>query len=505
MSVKIHGHEFYTASEVSAMTPSGTIDSQWETYDMPLPAGATLGWQANRFFVNKVTGLVVGWIGLHSLSATTGSWPLTVGTIADCAIHPDVRVKYSGNYEYGTGQIPSGQTAASSAPYFLHFKEMNGIWDTTGKLVFEGVPSNATYKPYWSTIIEHYCHIGSKYGVITTEDVKAPIYLKEGAFYDKNTAALICGKAWLRIDATLPSGYTSGDYVTFYKNLWSGEVIMNYSLHPTTAGSTPAITMPSRVAVVDGRNFYTDVRYTTGFTTPAERQNTWMRLANTTLSFSCPKATWLTGSLYYPSNPETGRTQIASYETTNGLWIDEVAAQVPSAQSSKFPTSTNNANNGKYAQTSGDWYDHAKGTPRSGVDTWVWRSKRTGMVFTSFDWTHVARATYSSPLFASTSRWGVDWIPSYRYNKVAGTSQPVYFSGAGYLGTRADTTGVATSSEYTCNIMFSSGKSLGAFDTTNTQYGQLGWGTSGQASVTASCLLCFTGQYLGNTAENIVR
>ena len=99
MSVTLRGHTFYTEAEVSAMTPSGTVDSQWETYTLPITGGCNPNWQLNRFHVNKITGLVTGEIGLIRMASLTSR---IIGTKTELAIHPDMRIKYTGNWEYGT-------------------------------------------------------------------------------------------------------------------------------------------------------------------------------------------------------------------------------------------------------------------------------------------------------------------------------------------------------------------------------------------------------------------
>lgn len=488
MSVTINGKTFLTASEVSAMTPSGTIDSQWETYTLPIPTGTIAGWDGNRFLVNKVTGLVTGWVTIQQMYNLTNH---TIGTNANLAPHNDMRLKYTGQYEYGTVRDVS-TTDKCPDSIKLGWKECNGIWNTSGTLTLQGQPTSTSYIKYYNTFIEHYTHIGSKYGEITTTDIEPVVYLPQGAFYTANTAKLLCGKAWLRTDISAPSGYTSSSYVTLYKNLWSGEVIMQYSLYPNTAGTCPAITLPTRYAVVDGRNFYTDVRYTTGRTTAAQRQSTWMRLANTTLSFNAPSADWLTGTLYYPSTPEV-RTHNVSYEVSNGNYLTTGAGPIPSASSGKFPSATSGQSG--IAVIDSYWLSANGYKSRSGVNSWLWRSLRTGMVFGSFDMTFNGNGS-TSPIM---SAFDTNWIPSYRYNTTAGTSQPVYFAGAGYLGSRK--VAEVGLSEYTCNLRLDSGKSLGVVGDIN----QLYWGSTGNSDTANGSLCCFTGQFLGNTTANIVR
>lgn len=488
MSVTLRGHTFYTASEVSAMTPSGTMDSQWETYDLAITNGCTLGWDANRFFVNKITGLVVGWIGLQEMSNMTS---LTYGTNANLAPHSGLRLAYTGQFEYGTN------TASATEAINYGRKEMNTTINSAGAFTLQGVPTSLANKAMYDTHIEHFAYPGAKYSKITTTDIKQPVYLKEGAFYDANTADLICGKAWLRFDVTAPSGYSSASYVSWFKNLWSGEIVMQYSLYPTTAGTCPAITIPSRCAVVDGRNFYTDVRYTTGRTSAVQRQNTWMRLNNTTLSFYAPQADWLTGTLYYPGNSEV-RPQNASQKSYS-LWVPESSSPITSADNSTWPSTA--ASGTKDITASQSYLNTTYYKARSGIDSWTWRSRRTGMVFNHWDLNSV---TTSLPSPITSTKWSADFLPSYRYNKSTSTYQVVYYTGAGYLGTRADTA-ASVATEYTCNIAAYCGTSLGVMPT-GTSYDQLHfWGSPGNWSPVANNLTCFTGQYLGNSAGNIVK
>ena len=493
MAVTLRGHTFYSESEVSAMIPSGTVDSQWETYDMPIPSTVIKGWQGNKFHVNKITGLVVGWVAMQNLNKLTST---VVGTNVNLAPHKDMHLKYTGQYEYGTCQ----DTAPVS--YMMTYKEMNGIWNEDGTLSLEGTPVNTSYIPYMGTFIEHYAHIGSKYGKITTTDVEQPIYLEEGAFYNQNTADLITGHAWLRMSVPLPEGYsTTNSAVICYKNLWSGEIIMQYTLHPTTAGTCPAITLPARCAVVNGRNFYTDARYVTGYTTAAQRQNTWMRINNNVLTFSAPSSIWVTGTQYYPGTPEI-RPHNKSYEVTP-LWLPESSVPIPSANNKKWP-STAAASTCENPGGSGAWFDTTYYKGRTGIDNWTWFSKRTGMVFTSIDMTTVG-TTLPRVIFGSSSTWNVNFLPSYRYNSETGKSVPVYFSGAGYIRQRLAETSDATPSEYTCNLYFMSGNNLGTVDSTVENSRLLMFGTSGNLKPVAGNLACFVGYYLGNYAGNIVQ
>lgn len=497
MSVNIRGHEFYSASEVDAMTPSGTVDSQWETYDFPCPSGASIGWSANRFHVNKITGLVVGWVALSGMNRMSS---VSIGTVADLGIHSGMDIKYTGNFVYGNTNSSKATTS-----YNVLYKELNGIWDTNGLLKLEGEPMTSTSDlQKCSDFIEHYTHIGNKYGKITTEDVKPPIYFREGAFYDTNTADLISGRAWLKFKITAPSGYSSSSYVTWYKNLWSGEIIMQYSLNPSTT-SPASITMPSRCAVLEGRNFYTDIRYVTvSGKTPSYRQVCWMRLNNVTLSFFAENATWMTGSLYYPGNPEI-RTHNLSYETISGLYLPEANEAIPSAQSSKWPSS---AATSTYEDVTLDsMWNTSYYISRSGIESWTWRSARTGMVFSYFDMNIKGTSlpdSVSTPIMAP---WMQNFLPSYRYNKTSGKVQLIYFAGASYINTRASTTDTAASNEFTCNLCFYSGKSLGTAETntSSVSYNVLHWGTTGNLKAVAGNLACFTGQFLGNTPNNIVK
>lgn len=490
MSVNIRGTEFYSESEVLAMTPSGTMDSQWETYTFTPSTGATTHWSACRFHVNKITGLVTGWIGLSNMNKMTSN---LIGTNSNLAPHSGNYLRYSGQYEYGTTQ--------STAPdgVKLAWKELNGIWSLSGDLTLEGAPvSGTSYIQYYDTFIEHYAHIGSKYGKITSVDIKQPTYMAEGAFYDANTADLITGRAWLKTQIVLPSGYSSSSGFFVFKNLWSGEIIIQYSLYPTTAGSFPAITLPERYAVVGGRRIISDVRYWTGYTTAIQRQNSHLYIDQNHIVHpsSMPGGNWATGTFYYPGEPEV-RPQNVSYEVQS-LWFPEVPVAIPPATSNKWPSAA--ASNARQ-HTDGTWVDTTYYSPHSTYINWVWRSLRTGMVFTNLDITF-KNTTQPNPIFSS--KWGTEWVPSYRYNVTSGTGQPVYFSGAGWIQYRNSSTTTAANTEYTCNVAFYSGKALGVDYSDYTYYNQLLWGTAGMAGGIVN-RACFTGFYLGNAAGNIVK
>lgn len=490
MSVTLRGVTLYSASEVSAMTPTGTIDSQWETYELTGINGWTsTSYNLGKFHVNKITGLVTGEIGISNRTATNPT-STTYGSNTNLGIHSGMMIKYPGAFEY---LITKGSPTAAQ---ILNGRELNTTISTTGDFTLQGRGWSTTTIPNISDFLETFAYIGSKYGKIYTQEY-APIYLKEGAFYRQETVDLITGHAWLKFNVTLPTGYdTSNSYVVGYKNLWSGEIILQYSLHPTTTGTMPAITLPERLAVVNGRHFYTDIRYCDPATTYAGRHSCWMRVTDHTLTFN-PIAgqTWATGSLFYQGNEESnphGNGQ----ETVIGLWLPESSQAIPSVNNAKFPRLNTNS----FAVTSLDPYlPTSKFTPRTADPSWASNNYRSGMVFFYWDM-NMKAATMPSPF--TSSEWSQHWIPSYRYNVTSGTQISLYCNGVQYLS-NLDPSYATGNSAWTCNVYTRTGKALGADPGTGNKVWN--FGTTGEMTSATAGLACFNGYYLSNNGGNIIQ
>lgn len=486
MPITLRGETLYSASEVSAMTPTGTIDSQWETH---LLTGIN-GWdhtpyKLGKFHVNKITGLVTGEVGIRNSSGITST---QYGSNANLGTHAQLAIHYPGQFEYAL--MKSATTAARNQ----NVREINTSIDTNGNFALQGRGWNATsVNTYIGSYLETFAYIGNKYGKVYTQEYPL-IHLAEGAFYRTEQVDLITGHAWLKIPVTLPTGYASNSFAFIFKNLWSGEVIFQYSLYPTTAGTMPAITLPSRAAVFGGKRFYTDIRYCEPATTYINRHNCWMNISNYTVSFSpITGQTWATGSIFYQGNPETP-TQGNRQETVVGLWVPESADAIPSVNNAKFPV----ASAPDLAALDSFWLSPKYNHPRASDPSWATNNNRTGMLFAYHDMNTVAAGGLSNPFLGA--EWSSEWIPSYRYNYTNGTSQPLYCSGVGYLG------GMVTeslTSGWTCNIYAPTGTALGAAPSTLVK--KWYFGTTGEMNPSVANLACFTASYLSNRAGNIVQ
>lgn len=485
MSVTLRGVTLYSASEVSAMTPTGTIDSQWETYDLPgINGWNSTAYSLGKFHVNKITGLVTGEIGIRNNSSVTS---VTYGSNTNLGIHNAMQIKYPGSFEYAITK------SATTAAVNNNVREINTTITTTGNFSLQGRSwAITTVNQYLENYLETFAYIGSKYGKIYTQE-RNPIYLKEGAFYHPETVDLITGHAWLKQTITLPTGYGSNSLVTVYKNLWSGECILQYSLCPTTAGTMPSITLPARFSTYTNQRFYTDIRYCNPATTYANRHNCWMNLAGNYLTFNpITGLTWATGSLYYQGNPETNAQGNGS-ETVVGLWLPETNQAIPSVNNAKFPRNKS----GLLDKTDLDsyWGSPKYNHPRSSDPSWATLNHRTGMLNFYMDMNTAAAGALTSPV--NGSDWSPHWIPSYRYNKTSGTSIPLYCAGAQYISSSIE----SLTSGWSCNLACPTGTSLGVGPTVR----KWSWGTSGEMNPSVANLACFNGYFLSNYNGNITQ
>lgn len=490
MSVTLRGVTLYSASEVSAMTPTGTIDSQWETYFLD----GKNGWDDSiynlgKFHVNKITGLVTGEIGISNRTATNAT-SMNYGSNANLGIHSEMVIKYPGAFEYLTTK------GSPTAAQILNGRELNTTISTTGDFTLQGRGWSTATIPNISNFLETFAYIGSKYGKIYTQEYN-PIYLKEGAFYRQEQVDLITGHAWLKIPVTLPTGYNSNSHAWVFKNLWSGECIFQYSLYPTTAGTMPAITLPTRCAVYNHLHFYTDIRYCDPATTYANRHSCYMRMEDYAVKFNpIISQAWATGSLYYQGNVETP-TQGNGTETVVGLWLPESAEAIPSVNNARFPR--NKSGNMNYTITD-SYLPTSKFAPRSTDPSWTTNNYRSGMVFFYWDM-NMKAGTMPSP-FIGSSEWAAYWIPSYRYNITSGTQTSLYCNGVQYLS-NLNSSYATTNSAWTCNIYARSGKALGADPGTGTKFWN--FGATGEMTSATAGLACFNGYYLSNNSGNIIQ
>lgn len=492
MSVNIRGRELYSREEVETMLPSGSMDSLWETHTLSTSNGYTINptWKLNRFNVNKHTGLVTGEVGLHNMSTATST---VYGTNANLGIHTGMRLTYPGQWVYGTA------SASASAIQMGSLQMLNTIINSAGRFAIQGY--NGSPQAGLNSLLETFAYIGSKYGKITTTDVSSPVYLPQGEFYDANTVDLITGKAWLRYDINGPSGYTAASFITFYKNLWSGEVIMQYSLYPTTAGTTPAIKIPERYLLIkksDGTysHSFFNARFVEGLTTNTNtttRHHSYLKLDNSGyLRLIVGAGTWITGSQYYQGNPEVRPHNVKDNE--QALWTAQADVDIPSVCYMFWPSNPNPAPS--LVDVSTAWKTGY--TNRAAYPSWVTMNRRTGMVYFYLD-VSLTGTTTPDPLM---SAWNANYSPSYRYNTVSGTSQPLYCSGANYISVLSSTDPSQVS--YTANLHQYTGKSLGV--ATDVAGGQVWhYGTTGVFKPVANNFACFTGFYLGNSNGSILQ
>lgn len=492
MPVTVRGKQFYTKAEVSSMAPTATIDSTWETKKLTLTNGYVVGWAQNAFHINKRTGLVTGTIGLGNIGTATS---LEYATNADLGTHADLAIRYPGQFIYATNASADNMVKAN-------YRNLNTNISTTGVFTLQGnVTSITAERSNFRNFIENFAYIGSKYGKITTQDVKVE-YMQEGAFYSADSIDLLLGRAWLKKTLPLPTGYnTSNSYIVMFKNLWSGEIIMQYSLYPTTSGKYPSIALPERFRMLkNGTSYlsaYLPTRYVSSYNTAptasSANHHVWMNIGSAISFGEVPStASWITGSQFYQGNPEN-RPQQNTSETVVGLWMPDHPAQaVPSVNNNIWPTGYTEG----FVNTSNSY--NTGYTNRVEMPSWVSYNKRTGMVFSYFDFTTTGNAL---PDPVMISDWNAPYIPSYRYNQVSGTSQTVYLGTNAYMSASTNTSAL-TGAEYVANLRICTGPSLG--NVSNVTNGRKwSYGTSGTASPIINNLQCYHAQYLGNTDINI--
>lgn len=499
MPVTVRDKQFYTKAEVVAMRPAAKIDDNWEKYSLTLAAGyGTNRTVNNSFLVNKHTGLVTGVVDIAFTSSITSS---LYGTNANLAILADAHaIKYPGYNVYTTlaTTATANQCAAAS--------NLNTNINASGQFSFQGEIQggsggweNIANLKQLTTHIENFAYVGSKYGKVTTQDVRVE-YMKEGEFYDLNSAELIAGKRWFKTTIPLPAGYdTSKSHVTVLKNLWSGEVILQLSLYPTTAGSYPAIALPERFRFIKNgneyRKGYMHCRYHTGGFNVAvngstQNHNNYLYIGDT-LSPYCPGSTWFTGSYYIQGNPEN-RLHQRSTETVVGQWMPDKPAQaVPSVDNDCWA----NGISFTAADVSNSWLTGY--TNRATIPSWTTFNRRTGMVFVYLDMT-TSGTTLPAPV---QQVWAADYLPSYRYNQTAGAEGSLYILSTNYVQYSNNTTTAPSTQEYTSNLYACCAKTNGAAPTT-AQGNQWRYGTPGYIRPIANNLSCWQGYFLGNTASN---
>lgn len=492
MPVTVRGQQLYTKAEVAAMAPQTKIDNNWERYTLTLKNGYTVRRTVNNcFLMNKHTGLVTGVIDINCAAATSA----TYGTNANLAILTSATpITYPGYFLYGTTQ------SAASAAVKAGMRNLNTSITAAGDFYLQGngCGENLGTVANINTLgdfLEIQTYLGSKYGRVTTKDV-TPIYMKEGAFYDLESAELVAGKRWLQYTLPLPSGYTSGSYVIVCKNLWSGEIILNISLHPSSGTAYPSIPLPERFRLIKKDsstylNAYMHLRYVDGGLSSASNSSAanhsrYMYIGDN-LSFNAGTSTWVTGSYFYQGNPESFKGDRT--ETVVGLWTpDQPGAAIPSVNNNCFSGQLNQ----DYVNLATHWVTGY--TQRTTMTSFVTTNKRTGMVFAYFDH-YVSGTSLPTPL---TTGWQADYCPSYRYN--TGTSeQTLYVMCNNYVGSVTNT-GAPATNEYTANLSLGVPLSNGTVPTNNSWR----YGTAGVINPTANNLCCWQGSYLGNSSANVL-
>ena len=320
MPITINNELFYTKEEVDTLIEEAntTVANQWEEYELTLNDGLTVGWDSNKFFVNKHTGAVTGMLGITGLTYLDSDNRI-IGENSNLAIHSKMDIKYPGQQIYTVTSTSNSKTSVSARNANILIRE-DGFFRLQGEPFIQNDTTN-----YIKAHIESFFYIGSKYGKIVDKEPYL-VYLSQGAFYNQDSVDLLTGKAWLRQSITNISGYTG--YVTYYKNLWSGEIIFQYSLRPSTAGTFPSIPKPKRFAPNADKSIHQKIRYTDLLTTNTDvrvslSSNFIINQEDAATNFGVPPhstCNWITGSNFWIGRPEVA---LGNRKEATGLWRPE--------------------------------------------------------------------------------------------------------------------------------------------------------------------------------------
>lgn len=476
--VTIERETYYTLDEINSLISNGQVAAanQWEVYELSYNSGFSVGWNMCRMFVNKHTGAVTGILGMEGMSGSSNN---TILTNSNLGIHADMRIKWPGLQVYTT------TTSAASADTKKSAHLYNIRVGTDGTFTGQGY---GFVRSQLETHIENFFYIGSKYGKITTEDAK-PIYLPEGTFYNQNAVDLLTGKAWFEYRVPLDSeAYTSDSSLTFYKNLWSAECIVQYNLYPVTANTYPSISVPSRFMPYLNLTLYPKIRYLSPAPSNTQaKERCYIRLGGNEFYLGgVPSGTTrITGSNFYIGVEE--KAAGLDTETGKGLWNRDASVQVPSAENTVFGNLRNN-NISRVDITGMIVSGYIK---RDGYQCHVIRS-RTGMVNFAAAM-KVNSTTLADPLFNDFS---AAWRPSYKYRRSTITAsgvQTIYFASPSFMSLVADTT--PSHRSYTANICLRTNQTSGGNDA---KIKAPSYGTTGNISPSVGNNLIWQGWYLAD-------
>lgn len=479
MSITIDNETFLSRKEVDNILSTLDLskENQWEKHELTYESDFGTGWNLKTFMVNKHTGAVTGILGINKIYDSTSSTILTSST--DLARHSGMRLGYC--------EIPvyNEVTSTASIDTTQSARNFNITVNTSGKINTQGEPSRTEM----STHLSNFFYIGSKYGDITTEDISV-IYKPEGTFYNANTVKLLTGKSWLRYDVELPEGYSTSSYLSFFKNLWSGEVVTQYSLYCSTENSWPTITIPNRFRVYGDQRMFIKPRYMTPSSTAVQnKERAWMQFTTSdTISFSIPSGTtWVTGSHFYVGKTESPDGTYS--ETADGLWFPEGGEIIPSAVSTSFSSLGEEINQGNVNLDTGLAEGYAA---RSSYPSFITRS-RTGMVYLNLDVT-LTKNAINIPV--TSGSWSQRYRPSIHYRPMGVTgSISVYFGSPAYIHNTAVTTAIAGTSYYRANVRLYTNATSSQDDATSKA---ITYGNTGNISPTTGNPMIFQGWFLSD-------
>lgn len=366
-------------------------------------------------------------------------------------------IRYCGEWVYGTPNVSN--TATALAIHDVNFQLNNGVnGDTNMHFNIQGEWSSwhsAAEHP--TSCIENWYYLAHDAKIVTTEPHIT--YLSEGAFYDQDTVDLYCGRAWLKKTFTFNNGElpgygglngTTNSVVTYFKNLWSGEVIFQYNLYPSDTSVFPTIPKPERFS--PRKSIYIKPRYlaphtdcTSIFRMRSTNFHVYRGSRNTSYSVApFDGCQWITGSNYWIGDIESpggNRTE------TNPLWHHDAATAIPSINTSSYSnignpahnmivaTYTNHVDHTYWDDSSEDRiFEHADKTTSEGLmteGTYV-VGCRSGMIFNYIDSNptteNVKNGTFETN-FMEIGYGDNQWTPHTGYNCGSNTNQPVYYMG----------------------------------------------------------------------------
>lgn len=391
MPVTVDGKKLYSKAELDALIASAnqSVPNMWEAHYLNYVNGYNIGGGLHTIFKNKHTGACTGVLGFNNIQTGRAN-STTFATDTSLALHPDMLTPWAGH------QIFTSCTAtlANTANVFT-LRNVNVQVMTDGRFILGGDGfADATEH------LENMYYLCKDAKIVDTPPHVT--YLSEGAFYDQDTVDLYTGKAWLRTKYDSIDGYDSSTHFTylwFYKNLWSGEVIMQYRLYPKTPGTWSALPLGYRYA--PRRAIFIKPRYMEAQPTSVLRTmscNFCVRSDGSVITYGVLPdltCTWLTGSNFWigrAESPGGNRTE------TTPLWHHDSASPIPSMNTNAYSslsepratelveTYTNHVNHTYWAESS-DMHTDYTGDHDTLANNEVTHvvSCRSGMIYNYFD------------------------------------------------------------------------------------------------------------------------